>query len=80
MLTHHCGVLSFSRGAPFGTASNAFKMLDALLICSIKIEMHGSKLLGSNIATFVVTLPVGLITSEVELNDIEPLIHQGVLK
>lgn len=32
--------------------------------------MHVSKLLGTNITTFVLTLPVGLITSEVELNDI----------
>ena len=77
MLTHHYGLLSFSRGARFGTTSNAFKMLDALLICSIKIDMHGSKLLSSNMATFVITRPVGLITSEVELNDIEPLIHRA---
>lgn len=35
--------------------------------------MHVSKLLGSNITTFVVALPVGLIISEVELNDIDTL-------
>ena len=36
--------------------------------------MHVSKLLGSNITTFVIAFPVGLITSEVELCDIDTVI------
>jgi len=37
-----------------------------------------SKLLGSNITTFVIALPVGLITSEVELCDIDTVITDSM--
>ena len=60
---HHYAVLSFSRGARFGSFSDSFKMLDAFLIHYIKTE-----LLGSNITTFVISRPVGATTTQVELH------------